>query len=463
MELIQYLHEVNEWWRTGTIAPVLLQSDHRDEFDELINLLDKERITAIIGPRRVGKTTLMYQLIDHLLSNGIQKEHILFMSMDDPLIMTIVDPLRIILEEYLEKIQKKPIRDVEKIYIFIDEIHFLKDWNLWLKKYYDLKYNIKFIISSSSATHLLKYSKESLVGRISEIRIMPLNFKEFIKLKGRNELLEPYAGKDIFHIDVDDLFFELTQFQDEITLYFNEYLLAGGYPEYFKEQDIRIWQDTLLSDVIEKTVYRDIAVLYQIKNPQYLENILLYIAQNNCQTTSFNKIAQTLSISTDTVINLIYYLESTYLIGNLPIFSKNVNKQIRSNKKFFIIDSGLRNSLLKIRDTMGENMGLLVESVIDSNLLTIREFKRHQDIKNITYFKDKQKHEVDIVLIIDDVIIPVEVKYQNNVYNHDLKNLKYFMSVHDICFGIVVTKNMFEQKGDILCIPAWMFLCIILS
>lgn len=204
-------------------------------------------------------------------------------------------------------------------------------------------------------------------------------------------------------------------------------------------------------------------MLYQIKNPQYLENILLYIAQNNCQTTSFNKIAQTLSISTDTVINLIYYLESTYLIGNLPIFSKNVNKQIRSNKKLFIIDSGLRNSLLKIRGTVGENMGLLIESVIDSNLLTIREFKRQQDIKNITYFKDKQKHEVDIVLIIDDVIIPVEVKYQNNVYNHDLKNLKYFMGVYDICFGIMVTKNIFEQKGDILCIPAWMFLCIILS
>ena len=151
------------------------------------------------------------------------------------------------------------------------------------------------------------------------------------------------------------------------------------------------------------------------------------------------------------------------MIANLPLFSKNVNKQIRSNKKFFIIDSGLRNSLLKIRDIMGENVGLLVESVIDSNLLTIREFKRHHNIKNITYFKDKQKHEVDIVLIIDDVIIPVEVKYQNNVYNHDLKNLKYFMGVYDICFGIVVTKNMFEQKGNILCIPAWMLLCIILS
>ena len=257
-----------------------------------------------------------------------------------------------------------------------------------------------------------------------------------------------------------DLFFELTQFQDELVLYFNEYLLAGGYPEYLQEKDIRIWQDTLLGDVIEKTVYRDIAVLYRVKNPQYLEKILLYIAQNDCQITSFNKIAQTLSISTDTVINLIYYLECTYLIGSLPLYSKNVKKQTRSNKKFFIIDPGLRNSLLKIRDITDENIGLLVESAIDSNILTIKEFRRLLEIKNITYFRDRQKHEVDIVLEMDGVIVPIEVKYQNQIYNHDLKNLLYFMDVHDLIFGVVVTKNLFEQRGNILCIPAWMFLLI---
>ena len=191
MEIIRYLQAVNEWWRTGAVAPVFLQHNRRDEFGELVNLLDKERITAIIGPRRVGKTTLMYQLMDYLLQSGVPKENVLFVSMDDPLTMTVADPLQIIIDEYLEKIIRKPIRDVERLYIFIDEIHFLEDWNLWLKKYYDLKYNIKFIISSSSATHLLKFSKESLVGRITEIKIMPLNFKEFIKLNGRSDLLEP--------------------------------------------------------------------------------------------------------------------------------------------------------------------------------------------------------------------------------------------------------------------------------
>ena len=156
MEPLHYLQEVNEWWTNGSVNPLLLQKLHRDEFNELAELLESERITAVIGPRRVGKTTLMYQLIDHLLDTGIKKEHILFASMDDP--------LKTIIDEYLEKIVKKPIRDIEKIYIFIDEIHFLPDWNLWLKRYFDLKYNIKFIISSSSATHLLKYSENQLLA-----------------------------------------------------------------------------------------------------------------------------------------------------------------------------------------------------------------------------------------------------------------------------------------------------------
>jgi predicted AAA+ superfamily ATPase len=125
-----------------------------------------------------------------------------------------------------------------------------------LKGKFDLKYNIKFIISSSSATHLLKYSRESLVGWISEIKILPLNFKEFIKFKGRTELLKPYGGKDIFNIDVDTEKFELTKYQNELVLYFNEYLLSGGYPEYHPAKDIGCYHGSVGHgrEVVEKYI-----------------------------------------------------------------------------------------------------------------------------------------------------------------------------------------------------------------
>ncbi len=460
MEPVGYLKEVNEWWMSSSVDPIFLQEYQRDELQQLIELLNQERITAVIGPRRVGKTTLMYQLIDHLLRSGTKKEHVLFISMDDPLVKMMDDPLKTIIDEYLEKVIKKPIRDVEKLYVFIDEIHFLPDWTLWLKRYYDLKYNIKFIVTSSSATHLLKHSKESLVGRITELKVMPLNFRDFIKFKGRSNLLEPFAEKDIFNLDVKDTTFELTKFQNELVLYFNEYMLSGGYPEYHSANDIRTWQNLLISDVVEKTIYRDIATLYKVKNPQYLENILTYIAQNNCQTTSHNRIAQALSISTDTVINMVYYLESTYFIGSLSLFSKNMKKRIRSNRKLFVIDSGLCNALLKTRSIKDENIGLLVESVINSNLLALKESKQSADVRDISYFTDNKKHEVDIVLDIGGKVVPLEVKYQNNIYDHDFKNLRYFMDVQGLDFGVIITKNLFEMKRDILCIPAWMFLLI---
>ncbi|HJH30145.1 MAG TPA: ATP-binding protein [Methanosarcinaceae archaeon] len=460
MEPVGYLTEVNEWWMSGSVDPIFLKEYQRDELQQLIELLDQERITAVIGPRRVGKTTLMYQLIDHLLRSGTKKEHVLFISMDDPLVKMMDDPLKTIIDEYLEKVIKKPIREVEKLYVFIDEIHSLPDWTLWLKRYYDLKYNIKFIVTSSSATHLLKHSKESLVGRITELKVMPLNFRDFIKFKGRGDLLELYSEKDIFNLDVKDTIFELTKFQNELVLYFNEYILCGGYPEYHSAKDIRTWQNLLISDVVEKTIYRDIATLYKVKNPQYLENILTYIAQNNCQTTSHNRIAQALSISTDTVINMVYYLESTYFIGSLSLFSKNVKKRIRSNRKLFVIDSGLCNALLKTRSIKDENIGLLVESVVNSNMLALKESGQPIYVRDISYFTDKQKHEVDIVLNIGGKIVPLEVKYQNNIYDHDFKNLRYFMNAQDLGFGVIVTKNLFEMKRDILCIPAWIFLLI---
>ncbi len=460
MEPVGYLTEVNEWWMSGSVDPIFLKEYQRDELQQLIELLDQERITAVIGPRRVGKTTLMYQLIDHLLLSGTKKEHVLFISMDDPLVKMMDDPLKTIIDEYLEKVIKKPIREVEKLYVFIDEIHSLPDWTLWLKRYYDLKYNIKFIVTSSSATHLLKHSKESLVGRITELKVMPLNFRDFIKFKGRGDLLELYSEKDIFNLDVKDTIFELTKFQNELVLYFNEYILCGGYPEYHSAKDIRTWQNLLISDVVEKTIYRDIATLYKVKNPQYLENILTYIAQNNCQTTSHNRIAQALSISTDTVINMVYYLESTYFIGSLSLFSKNVKKRIRSNRKLFVIDSGLCNALLKTRSIKDENIGLLVESVVNSNMLALKESGQPIYVRDISYFTDKQKHEVDIVLNIGGKIVPLEVKYQNNIYDHDFKNLRYFMNAQDLGFGVIVTKNLFEMKRDILCIPAWIFLLI---
>ncbi len=82
------------------------------------------------------------------------------------------------------------------------------------------------------------------------------------------------------------------------------------------------------------------------------------------------------------------------------------------------------------------------------------------EIKNISYFRDKQKHEVDIILEINGRTVLIEVKYQNHIYDYNLKNLLYFMDVHDLVFGVAVTKNLFEQRGGISCILAWMFLLI---
>lgn len=170
---------------------ILLKDIKRIEFEKAIDQIDDERILGMIGPRRTGKTTILYQLINKILED-VKPERILFFTADDPALLPYKENLfENIIKTYYEDVLLESKRG-EKVYIFIDEIHFLASWELWLKKYYDLKYNIKFIISSSSAIHLQRRSKESLVGRIFEILVLPLSFRDYIALSGKKEVAEYY-------------------------------------------------------------------------------------------------------------------------------------------------------------------------------------------------------------------------------------------------------------------------------
>ncbi|MCX9085713.1 MAG: AAA family ATPase [Candidatus Methanoperedens sp.] len=160
MPLLDILRAQNEWWSTGKVPSVLLKDIKRIEFEKAIGQIDDERILGMIGPRRTGKTTILYQLINKILENT-NPERILFFSADDPALLPFKDNLfENIIKTFFEDVLLESKRG-EKVYIFIDELHFLADWELWLKKYYDLKYNIKFIISSSSAIHIQrKYTRK---------------------------------------------------------------------------------------------------------------------------------------------------------------------------------------------------------------------------------------------------------------------------------------------------------------
>ena len=139
--------------------------------------MDYRQIILLFGIRRAGKTTLMHQLIDHLLRDQqVDPFRIVYFSFDLQEL-----GLEGILESYELEILKQDIRDAEKIYLFLDEIQKLNDWSNKVKILYDQYPNLKIILSGSAALPLQKGTKESLAGRFFEFRVDPLSFNEFLE------------------------------------------------------------------------------------------------------------------------------------------------------------------------------------------------------------------------------------------------------------------------------------------
>jgi len=439
---------------TGKVPSALVREVKRKEFDKAMQLVSDERILAIIGPRRTGKTTIIFQLINELIENTDPKRF-LFFSADDPALLPYKENLfENIIKTYYEEILAEPRRS-ERVYIFIDEIHFLSDWELWLKKYFDLKYNIKFVISSSSAMHLSKRSRESLVGRIFEILLLPLSLGDYAVLSGKPEVLEFYKDVNLDNItSTPDI--KLLRYEEEAKLLLSRYLLYGGFPEAIFSDSLLLWQEKLISDILSKTLYRDIAELYKVRMPSKLEELFVNIAANTSETFSNSSLSRNLGISIEAITNYITYLESSYLIGELRLYSKTAEKSLRSNRKYFIIDCGLRNAVIRTTSLTGENQGLLVESVVQKHLSVYANAMS----MSVSYFREKG--EVDIILHSRNTVIPVEVKYQSSISRSDYKGLLTFMDKFHVEMGVLVTRDRLDvhiiDSKEIRLIPVWLFL-----
>lgn len=206
MNIKQSLIMTNPWWNNERINPQFLLSRRRYEFDDIVKRIDDKRILSIIGPRRVGKSTLFYQVINYLIEERkVDRRRILLFSGDDPsLFFDENDKLSDVLETYFNEILEESVSNISsKVYIFIDEIHFLKNWQNYLKVYFDRKYNVKFIVTGSSSLHLFKEASESLLGRIENIYVLPLTFNQFMNF------YMTYVSKDkdiiIPKLDLDNM------------------------------------------------------------------------------------------------------------------------------------------------------------------------------------------------------------------------------------------------------------------
>ncbi len=432
----------NPWWVSGEVPEELCPAYERGIIRSLISYLDLERIIILKGPRGTGKTTLMYQLIRRLLHSGVTPKRILFLSFDD---IEAREPLDDIIQAY-EQICKMPVSGSaeEAFYFIFDEVHFWRNWQFYIKKYFDRKYPIKFIATSSAAS-VARHDTESLTGRTVEEVILPFNFFEYISYKHRGQSLvtaisrfrkrENLAGDAL--PDITDIL----PYKKEILIAFNEYIEKGGFPHIFPVHEPIIWKRLLRDDVIDKVIYRDLVQMYEIRKPFVLEKLLLYLADTTAELLNVSNISNSLKISREYAENYLRYLKQAYLVMTVRRYSPSMEKRLRASEKLYLVDSGLLTALGITDDAK------VVEAIACRHLMD----------NGIYYWRNGT--EVDFVIKRGKSIIPVEVKYGKDVQRKELKGLIRFATKHKISEAIIITKELMRKDVvsgiNVYFIPAW--------
>jgi len=408
------LEEFNDWWFTSRVPKDLLEKYKRDLFGEIVRRLGKRQVVAITGLRRVGKTTLMYQLIQHLLDRGVEPTNVLYFSFDER-----ARELNDVLDTY-RLTQGKDLRK-NRVYVFLDEVQKLENWQNQLKKYHDLYPKVCFVISGSESLFIRKRTRETLAGRMVEFFLPTLSFKEFLGMKGID------AGRTS----------EL-----KMKTVFTEYVMKGGFPEVVHEKDYREVQRYVKSSVIDKILFKDILTLSGLRDPGLLSVVLEIIAVNPGMQLEYQSLAQQLDRSRHTIKEYVTWLREGFLVNLLGNYRKGRTASLRKSKKAYMADTGV---IAVFKPAIDEAFfGRMVESLVINSM-------------NAKFFW-KNRHDVDAV--IDGT--PVEVKYREKVLNSDLKGIKEFMRKFNVKKGLVVSKN--EEKclsvgeGEITLTPAWKFL-----
>ena len=380
---------------------------------DLLKWMDKKQIVAIAGLRRTGKTTLLKQLMQEV-------DKAFYFSFDEEETQT---------KEILVYVIDFFINNLKAKYIFLDEIHYIKDWQGVLKRYYDTK-GIKFVISGSESLEIAR-AKESLAGRIVSFKLETLSFREFLELK----------GKKVDEVDYNKMLPEKEFFENE----FLDYLFKGAFPEIVRENDEDVIKKYINEMVVKKIIYGDIPRIFEVKRRDLLYSLFKYVCDNSGNLFEIKNLCNIFNADYETISNYLFYLRESFLIKISEVYSRSVTKRLRRNKKIYIVHPSLAFAVL------GYKKEMLIEKVLGQYVESLfgRDF----------FWRDKQKNEVDIV--IDDRLLPVEVKFKRNISKDDLKGLLKFMDVFKAKKGILVTRDVFKKElingKEFEFLPAWYF------
>lgn len=362
-------------WLEGEFPLELL--GYKRSYD-LLTYLQLPEVKIIEGARRVGKSTLLYQVIHHVLPASGQ---VLYINFEDEVLKKY--PLAEIVYTYLEsgKIE----------YLFVDEIQNCTDWVSFIRKAYDRREIKQIWISGSNSSFIREEYATLLTGRNIPIHIFPLSFTEFLQFKNDYPKTKVLSKKQETLLKND----------------FSEYMTHGAFPAVVTRQ---VLKKELLLAYFDDFIYKDIVARYAA-NATKVKELAIYLATNSAKTFSYRSIASALHCHVNTVIDYFDYLKRAFLFEELYKFDYALKKQYSNDKKVFCIDTGLAAA---VSFRFSEDKGRMLENIV------YNELRRR---KHEIYFHN-QKFECDF-LIKQDLQITQAIQVCLTLEHADTKKREF--------------------------------------
>lgn len=341
------------------ITPMIV----RELRSRIAEKIGKRKIIVLIGPRQVGKTTLVNSLLEDI--------PFLFLDGDDAV---VADTLANANTETLKSI----IGSYK--YVFIDEVQRIPNIGLKLKIIVDQIKDVQVIVSGSSAFDINNVTQEPLTGRKFEYHLYPISWNEFEQNVGYIKAQQQLELRLLYGM-----------YPDVINNFGNEY--------------------EVLKNLVSSYLYKDVLSLAGIRKSDVLEKILQALAFQVGSEVSYNEIAQLVGVDKNTVNTYIDLLEKAFVIFRLNSFSKNLRNEIKANRKIYFYDNGVRNMLIGNFNVLDfrQDKGALWENFLVSE--RIKQLSYTNSLAKPYFWRTTSQQEIDYIESNADVISAFEFKW----------------------------------------------------
>lgn len=413
------LENFNPWWKTGKV-PAEFAGRKRKIYDKVARYIDKRQIVLFTGLRRVGKTTLMHQIIEELLKKNVKPYNIMYFSFDE---------MRYDLEEIIRQYEADVLREdvsKNKTYLFLDEIQKLEGWPSKVKLLYDANPGLKIFLTGSAQITMWQGTRESLAGRFFDFLIKPLDFEEYLDFKG--------AGIDREREKI---------FEKELKKHMAAFLKTGGFVEAIGMEE-PVLRKYLKESLLERVIFVDIPQTFKLDLPELLMKLLAVTASRPGFYLDYKNLSNDLNVDQRTIANYVSYLEYALFLQKLYNYSKNLFTSEKKVKRLYPSNTAF---------TLALNPQAGLPVVLEQFFVNSLEAR--------FFLKTPQKEEIDIIHVHDKTVLPVEIKIREKVGREDVKTLFKFLERNMLNKALLITldtETKFERENLLVeAIPYWKY------